>query len=596
MSMLRDSKIKSFFSLFRISFSRVKNWSFIVVMMGVLLGISWGANTIFTQRLFDVAEGVLQGNIGLTVLFQTLVLLGIVNLVNQIVNCMGNISHRIYQSKIYGIFCEIMQAKIEDLPLIAYDDVNKLNQIEKAQKGLETIAPTMLIMLLFVGFYFPYCLLMFFYLASLSPYLVVILPLAFFPTLLVQILRTRSVKKFEDVQAPLRRERRAYKSYLTEREYFKETRLKGGEAYFIMKHQQVLSKSLNLERKMESRCAFRELYFKGITAIGYIGSIVVLLMLTIKGNITVGSFAAVFASMNSLFSLMEEIVFYNIAQIQSNLGTIWNYLKFVGEESSVEMEGNYRIGKIEAQRISFVYPDAENEAIHDLSLSISPGETIALVGENGSGKSTLIKLLIGQYTPTEGNILYDERPIKQNMEQQLGDGISGVFQQYQKYRFTLAENVYISQTNKGINIAQIDEVLEGVGFNKTEAKVNLNSILSCEFGGSDLSGGEWQKVAMARGIYRDHEFIVLDEPVSAIDPLIEAEIYKLFATIAEEKTVIIVTHRLSSVQFADRIIVLKEGCIVEEGSHRELLDKNGIYTEMYEAQREWYKLEKGKGV
>ena len=118
--------------------------------------------------------------------------------------------------------------------------------------------------------------------------------------------------------------------------------------------------------------------------------------------------------------------------------------------------------------------------------------------------------------------------------------------------------------------------------------MGLDCLLSREFGGVDLSGGEWQKLAMARGIYRNHSFIVLDEPVAAIDPLREAEIYKMYADIAKGKTVIIVTHRLSSVQFADRIVVLKSGSIAETGTHKELLEHNGVYAEMFAAQREWY--------
>lgn len=588
--MNKNKKGFSLIYLLDISFKKVPLWSLVVVSMGILLGVTWGANTLFTQKLFDAAEKTLFDISELPTLIMMLLLLGGVNILNQIVNCIGNISHRIYQSRLLGIFSQLLQGRIEQLQLIVFEDVNQLNQLERAKKGMETASETLLIFLLFIGFYFPYCLFMLIYLASLSPYLALILPLAFIPTILVQFLRTKSYSELEEKQAPLRRENEHYRDCISEREYFKETRSLDAFNYFLSKYQQSLVSLMSLERKNECCVAKRELFFKCITATGYIISILILLILMLNGEISLGSFSAVFASMNAIFSLMEEIVFYNISQLQSNLGAVRYFAEYLNSEPEDKGYDHLEVGKIEVCNISFSYPNATQDAIKNLSLSILPGEVIALVGENGSGKSTLVKLLTGQYFPQKGYILHNNIPTTEYKVSQISNGTSGIFQQFQKYWLSLKENILIGSPYSPYNKEAINQSLQKAAFYDEGINVGLETILSREFGGTDLSGGEWQKVAIARGIFRSHEFIVLDEPVAAIDPLHEAQIYKKFVDIAKGKTVIIVTHRLSSVQFADRIVVLKAGEIVEVGSHKELLIKNDMYADMFRAQSEWYRM------
>ena len=587
----------TFLYLFRISLRRGAFWSCLVIGTGMALGISSGAGTLITQRLFDVAEAVLLGREKISALLGMLILLGGMNLLNQLVNCIGNISHSVYQGKMYGIFCRMLQERTSKLGLIAYEDTKQLDRMEQAKRGMELAALSMLIILLFLGFYIPWGLFMLLYLFSLSPCLALILPLAFLPTLLVQFLRTRTTGELEEKQAPARRENDYYKKCIAEQKYFRETRSMGAFGYFMEKHRQTLSELVSLERKTERRIALREAGFKCITAVGYIGAVVLLLFFLLKGDITVGAFAAVLASMNSVFSIMEEIVFYNMSQLQSNLGAVRNFVEFICDVVPEEGEEHPEAGRIEAKSISFTYPNAHREALRELSLCIEPGQVIALVGENGSGKSTLVKLLTGQYLPSKGTVLHNGIPTGRYKRTQLSNGVSGVFQQFQRYRLTLMENVIISQTDKADHENRVDpltdeesirRILDKVGFDGQDPGIGPDCLLSREFGGVDLSGGEWQRLAMARGIYRNHSFIVLDEPVAAIDPLREAEIYKMFADIAKGKTVIIVTHRLSSVQFADRIVVLKSGSIAETGTHKELLEHNGVYAEMFAAQREWY--------
>jgi len=230
-------------------------------------------------------------------------------------------------------------------------------------------------------------------------------------------------------------------------------------------------------------------------------------------------------------------------------------------------------------------------------LQVKAGETIAIVGENGAGKTTLVKLMTGIYLPAEGDVKIGGIDTSKISPQFLYSGISGVFQKYQRYKITLEENITISSMEYKENeklkvdleraISKSDLIIDEEKFPK-----GYETMLSREFDGVDLSGGQWQRIAIARGFYRGHNMIVLDEPTAAIDPVEETKIYRKFAEMSKGKTSIIVTHRLGSAKIANRIIVMDNGKISEIGTHEELMEKKGKYAQMYEAQSKWYAEEK----
>ena len=228
-------------------------------------------------------------------------------------------------------------------------------------------------------------------------------------------------------------------------------------------------------------------------------------------------------------------------------------------------------------------------AVKNASLTIRNGETLAIVGENGAGKSTLVKLLIGSYRPDQGEVRIGQVNTENTKMQCYQRKISGVFQNYQKYKMTLEDNVIISASGeqKPDKVKQILEDVD-VDMNGTDYPKGLDTVLSTEFGGTDISGGQWQRVAIARGMYKEHEVIILDEPTAAIDPIEEYALYHKFKAMAKDKTAILVTHRMGSCKIADRIVVMDKGQIIEEGTHEELMHKNGKYREMYAAQAQWY--------
>jgi len=216
------------------------------------------------------------------------------------------------------------------------------------------------------------------------------------------------------------------------------------------------------------------------------------------------------------------------------------------------------------------------------------------VGENGAGKTTLIKLLTRFYDPTEGTIHINGVNISSYDINLLRDNISVVFQDFSKFNLTLRENIAIGDLTKIDREAEIWKAIKNSNLNQVLDKLpnKLEQMLGKIFnGGTELSGGEWQKVALARAFLRDSPIVILDEPTASLDPRSEHEVFQSFIKLSKDKTVFLITHRLSSVKMADKIVVLKDGKIVEVGSHSELIKKQGYYFELYKLQAEKYGIE-----
>jgi len=313
----------------------------------------------------------------------------------------------------------------------------------------------------------------------------------------------------------------------------------------------------------------------------------------LAGEISVGAFAAVFNSIAILFERMNEVVNGLVARISEFMGTAHNFIRFMElpERGGEDRTPDFSKGII-AENISFTYPNSKNKSVNNVSLRVNAGETISIVGENGAGKTTLVRLLIGLYVPQEGKVLLNGMDTSKTSNKSLFYGLSGVFQRFQKYQMTLNENIQISDIDSESDSTgnRMNQVIDqsGIEINGASFPNGGETMLSREFDGVDLSGGEWQRVAIARGLYRFHDVIILDEPTASIDPIEESRIYRKFVEISKGKTAIIVTHRLGSTKVADRVVVMDKGSIVDIGSHYELMEKGGLYADMYNAQAEWY--------
>ena len=279
-----------------------------------------------------------------------------------------------------------------------------------------------------------------------------------------------------------------------------------------------------------------------------------------------------------------------------------DYLAFFDIENDM-YQGSLAVEKrsdkrfdIEFKNVSFRYAGAEEYALKDINLKLKVGERLAVVGMNGSGKTTFIKLLCRLYDPTEGEILMNDFNIRKYDYRQYLDIFSVVFQDYKLLAMPLGNNVAAAESWDSV---KAERLLEEVGFGDRYARMEnkLNTPLYKDFDrdGVNVSGGEAQKIALARALYRDAPFIILDEPTAALDPLAEAEIYSKFDEIVGDKTAIYISHRLSSCRFCDKIAVFDGGRIVQVGTHEELLaDEKGRYYELWNAQAQYYKCERNE--
>jgi ATP-binding cassette subfamily B protein len=470
-----------------------------------------------------------------------------------------------------------------------YEDPANLDDINKAFNGAGNIFFFCMIVTTIFTFYLPYFIYMSIYLYTVNSFLPFAIIIAFIPSMLTMITNTKIMSKFEDTAAPIRREMDYYSASICGIEYMKETRIYGLFGYLY----RLFSGSLREFNKKEASARRKvELINLGLNIISLAGYGIVILYvmyLLLDGSISPGYFAAIYAYMGLVFGIMNEIINMHLGGLSKNYGVIRNFIRFLdlkeinGEKGVMDSNPS-----IEIKNVSFKYPKSDHESLTDISLEIKSGETLAIVGQNGAGKTTLARLITGIYSPTQGNIIIGNLDTNLVSPECIYESVTGVFQKFQKYKMTLDDNVKISQIKKGDPIN--DNALEtGIDIDNADIYPNgIDTMLSREFDGVDLSGGQWQRVALARGFYRDHKLIVLDEPTAAIDPLEETKIYKQFMEIAKDKTAVIITHRMGSAKLADRIVVMDNGRIDDIGTHEELMRRGGLYYEMFTAQSVWY--------
>lgn len=335
------------------------------------------------------------------------------------------------------------------------------------------------------------------------------------------------------------------------------------------------------------------------------GAYALLIHMFYNGKIGIDEFVLYFAAISSFASWVGGIIScWNKANTVSlklcDFRDFVDYPEYDGSGIAKAADHMNTVPEIEFKNVSFRYDGAEQDTIHDLSLKIKSGEKLALVGLNGAGKTTLVKLLCGLYRPTSGEIFFNSIPLSDFKREDYYKLISPVFQEIRTAFFSLAETVSGKSTAEtdlekaetcmrqaGLG-AKIDALPDGI-HTKLNKKVHEN--------GTELSGGEAQKLMLARALYKDAPLLILDEPTAALDPIAESKIYNEFNVMAKNKTSLFISHRLASTSFCDRIILLENGNITEEGTHQELMGANGTYKGLFDIQSCWYKedMEGGDG-
>ena len=338
-------------------------------------------------------------------------------------------------------------------------------------------------------------------------------------------------------------------------------------------------------------------FFALLGSAGYYAAYVVIIVKAITGSVSIGQLTFLAGSFKQLRSLLEGVLsrFTSVSQ-----GAIYlaDFFEFFGIKPRIVQPVKPRpfpnpiVTGFTFENVGFKYINAENWANRHLSFTLHAGEKLALVGENGAGKTTLVKLLARLYDPTEGRILLDGVDLREYDLIELRHNIGVIFQDFLRYQMSFAQNVAVGnikeQDNRPKIVSSAHQSLADVLAEKLPNK--YDQMLGRRFNqGIELSGGEWQKVALARAYMRDAQLLILDEPTAALDARAEYEVFLRFADLTRGKSAVLISHRFSTVRMADRILVLEKGELMEIGSHEELLKKGGRYAELFQLQAMGYR-------
>ncbi|MXX13539.1 MAG: ABC transporter ATP-binding protein [Gemmatimonadetes bacterium] len=436
------------------------------------------------------------------------------------------------------------------------------------------------------------------------PWIIPILAFGIIPSLLLQSKRARMVYDVQRKHTLTDRLRHYYQELLTDRQAAAEVRLFDLSRFLHnrwMHSWRTREKDvLNVYKRDSGYHAFGGFW----EWLSYAGVLSLIIYSVVMGQATIGDLAVVISYATRFQNFLQGTVqsVGNILEHSEFLGDAFEFFALAKEQekeptekirpSHIEQASNKRQGlAITARDITFTYPSRTDPVVKNVTLQIQAGEKIAIVGENGAGKTTLVKLLIGLYAPDSGEIYMVDGDIEKRSPEEVQSRVAAVFQDYAKFDLKLRENIGFGQLDAMSDDTRLYAAAHRADILDIHSDLSdgWDGYLGRKFGDRDLSGGQWQKVALGRAYLKDADLVVLDEPTSALDPKAELALFERFVDLTENRTALMISHRLGAARLADRVIVMKDGQIIESDSHRELLKLNGEYARLFSAQAQWYR-------
>jgi len=452
-----------------------------------------------------------------------------------------------------------------------------------------------------------------------SPWLLALLALAVLPSFLGETHFASLEYSLLFRWTPERRQLDYFRYIGASDETAKEMQMFGLAPWVIERYRVLADKFYEENKQLSIRKGIISTLLSVLGTLGYYAAYVIILIRAVAGVISIGSLTFLASSFSRSRDLIQRLLMGASAIYEQAL-----YLKdmfdffetkpsIASEPGAPEVPRPIRRGFV-FENVGFRYPGSERWAVRHVDFAIGPGERLALVGENGAGKTTLTKLLARLYDPTEGRILLDGRDLREYDLASVRRAIGVIFQDFVRYDLRFDENIGVGEIEQAREYLDVSSVPQDTTPNGTDAsrdgappiaeaaRKSLADTLLARFpegyrqmlgrrfqGGVDLSGGEWQKVALARAYMRDAQVLILDEPTAALDARAEYEVFVRFSELVSGRMAVIISHRFSTVRMADRIVVLRSGEVAEEGTHDELLARNGLYAELFLLQAEGYR-------
>jgi ATP-binding cassette subfamily B protein len=430
-----------------------------------------------------------------------------------------------------------------------------------------------------------------------APWLIVLLIVALVPAFLGEAHFNAQSYSLDFGRTPERRELDYLRQTAASVETAKEVKIFGLNGFLIDRYRQLAASFYDANRRLALRRAGWGGLFTTIGTIGYYLAYAYIAWRTLTGEFSVGALTFLAGSFRRLRTLLESLLsgFSSVAGQALYLDDLFTFFEVRPEIHSpanpLPFPKPIREGFV-FEDVGFIYPGAERWAVRHLSFTLKAGEVVALVGENGAGKTTLVKLLTRLYDPDEGRILLDGRDLRDYGLDALRGSMGVIFQDFVRYNLPAGDNIAVGRIEarndqgrieRAANRSQADEVIGRLpgGWDQMIGKRFKNGV--------ELSGGEWQKIAIARAYMREAEVLILDEPTAALDARAEYEVFRRFKELSAGKTAVLISHRFSSVRMADRILVLADGSVEAQGTHEELLAQQGRYAELFELQAAGYR-------
>jgi ATP-binding cassette, subfamily B, bacterial len=502
---------------------------------------------------------------------------------------LAELTSRYAQGRILDVTCQV--------ELAAFDEPEFHDQVARAQAGTMH-APQMVFGLQGLGRSVTGTIGAAAALFAVAPLLVPLALLAIVPVWLASGRRGRAFYHFGAIMTPRDRERSYLASLLTGRDPAKEVRAFGLAGFLRARHDRLADERIAELRRVSSRqlrgAAAADLAGAATVA----GAIATIMWLAFSGRLAL---SAAGAGAGALMLLGTRLSFagHSAGMLQESAMFIDDFLAFtegspalVGLDEPAAAAGeDVPFGPISAEEVTFSYPGSDRVALRDVSLRIEPGEIVALVGPNGSGKTTLAKLLAGLYLPSEGRVCWDGRDTRDVDRRELLGQTAVVFQDFIRYALSARDNIALGRHERASDMAGIVRAAEQAGADGDISALpeGYETLLGPAFiDGTDLSTGQWQRVALARAFFRDAPVVILDEPTAALDAKAEHELYTRIRELFAGRSVLLISHRFSTVRSADRIYVLDSGSVVESGTHEELVALGGTYAELFTLQASPY--------
>ncbi len=430
-----------------------------------------------------------------------------------------------------------------------------------------------------------------------APLLIVLMALAVLPAVWGEFRFNRLAYWLSHERSPERRQMEYLRQIGASAESAKEVKLFGLGTYLVDRFKGLADTIYVENRRLTIQRTAWGALLGALSTVAYYGAYAYVVWRTLSGEFTIGDLVFLSGSFGQLNGFFQQILigFTYVAGQALYLDDLYSFFDIeptITEPASPKPFPVPLRQGIVFDKVGFRYPGSERFVIRNLSLTIGAGETVALVGENGAGKTTIVKLMTRLYEAEEGRITIDGTDIREFSSLDLRRNIGVIFQDFLRYSFTARDNIGVGRIEEAADLPRITRSAEQSLAHEVIDRLpnRYDQQLGKQFiGGQDLSGGEWQKLAIARAYMREAQIIILDEPTAALDARAEAEVFARFKSLSEQATALLISHRFSTVRMADRIIVLREGQVVEAGTHEELMALRGQYADLFELQAAGYR-------